>query len=137
MFSNNTVKGTFFTNPDAKQTDKMIQGKFSESVKTGRKDAAGNDEYVFETWHARFVGKAYDKAKSLTDKSKITLTKWSAHNPYVAEKKRSYPYLLVNDFEIRELGQQPQEQNPGENAAEFAAMSDFEMLDDEGAQLPF
>lgn len=130
MYSTTTVKGYFFANHNAQNTDKMIQGRISESVKTGRKDDAGKDIYEFESWNARFVGKACEKAKSLPDKSKITLTAWAARNPYSKEKKRSYPYLLVMDFEVQDGAQEPQEQ------AEIPE-SEFTLLDDMDAQLPF
>lgn len=130
MYSTTTIKGYFFTNPTATNSDKMVSGRVSEAIKTVRKDAEGKDIYEFETWNARFVGKAYEKAVTLADKSKITLTQWSARNPYIKEKKRSYPYLLVMDFEVQEQGEKgTQEPSLSE--------SDFAMLDDEDAQLPF
>ena len=130
MYSTTNIKGYFFTNPNAQSTDKMIQARISESVKTGRKDAEGKDIYEFESWNARFVGNACEKAKNLADKSKITLTAWAARNPYSKEKKRSYPYLLVMDFEVQEqdaLGMPEPEMEQG----------DFAMLEDDGAVLPF
>lgn len=129
MYSTTPVKGYFFTNPDAQSTDKMIQGRISESVKTGRKDDQGKDIYEFESWNARFVGKAYEKAVNLADKSKITLTTWAARNPYSKEKKRSYPYLLVMDFEVQEAGQEHQ---ADQDIPEFVLLGD-----EEDAQLPF
>ena len=130
MYSTNHIKGYFFANPNAQSTDKMIQGRISESVKTGRKDAEGKDIYEFENWNARFVGNACEKAKNLPDKSKITLTAWAARNPYSKEKKRSYPYLLVMDFEVQEQGAQDVQEPEMEQ-------SDFAMLEDDGAVLPF
>lgn len=134
MYSTTNIKGYFFTNPNAQSTDKMIQGRISESVKTGRKDAEGKDIYEFESWPARFVGNACEKAKYLADKSKITLTVWAARNPYSKEKKRSYPYLLVVDFEVQEG---VQEAAPGEMVNGAEDMPDFSLLDSEDGQLPF
>lgn len=130
MYSTTNIKGYFFTNPNAQSTDKMIQGRISESVKTGRKDAEGKDIYEFESWNARFVGNACEKAKNLPDKSKITLTAWAARNPYNKEKKRSYPYLLVMDFEVQEQGAQDVQEPEMEQG-------DFAMLEDDDAVLPF
>ena len=100
--SNNYV--TFFKDEKNENTEKLVYGRVSESIKTGRQGAGGKDEYEYESWNARFVGKAYDKAKELADKTFIKLTEWSVRNPYVKEKKRSYPYILVMDFEIHERG---------------------------------
>ena len=128
MYSTTNIKGYFFTNPNATSTDKMIQARVSISEKSGKKD--GKDVYEYESWPARFVGNACEKAKNLPDKSKITLTAWAARNPYNKEKKRSYPYLLVMDFEVVEqdaLGMPEPEME----------QDDFAMLDDDGAVLPF
>lgn len=130
MYSTTNIKGYFFTNPNATSTDKMVQGRISESVKTGRKDAEGKDIYEFESWNARFVGNACEKAANLPDKSKITLTAWAARNPYNKEKKRSYPYLLVMDFEVQEQAAEDVHEPEMEQ-------SDFVMMDDEEWQLPF
>ena len=62
----------------------------------------GKNKYEFESWNARFVGKAKEKAEKLADKTSIMLTEWNARNPYSKEHKRNYPYLLIMDFEIPE-----------------------------------
>lgn len=130
MYSTTNIKGYFFTNPSAQSTDKMIQARVGISEKTGRKDAEGKDIWEFESWPARFIGNACEKAKNLPDKSKITLTAWAARNPYNKEKKRSYPYLLVMDFEVQEqIAQDVQEPE--------MEQGDFAMLEGEDGQLPF
>lgn len=128
MFSNTHVHVKFFIDPKAVSTPAITFGRVSEGIKTGRKDQTGKDVYEFENWNARFVGKAREKALSLEDKSRITLTQWAAHTGYNKEKKQSYPYLMVMDFEVQ---QKPQ--NVGANSP----ASDFVPLDDEDAQLPF
>lgn len=80
---------------DTPGTEKVFYGRLSESIK--KQDGDG---YDFETWNARFVGVAKDKAQGLKDGSRIVLTKWTARCPYDKEKKRSYPYIMVMDFEI-------------------------------------
>lgn len=135
MYSTNSIKGHFFIDPKAAKSDKMVRGRFSESVKTGRKDAEGKDIYEYQSWPARFIGKAYEKAVNLADKSKITLTQWAAYNPYVKEKGLSYPYLLVMDFEVQEQGQ---ESTGVQEAMEDLEIPDFVLLgDEEDALLPF
>lgn len=74
-------------------TDKVLHGRISESF-------AVQGGYERETWNARFVKEAREKAAGLKDGSRIVLTKWAAHCPYVKEKKQSYPYILVMDFDL-------------------------------------
>ena len=102
MYAKTNVNVTFFKDERNENTDKVAYGRVSESIKTGNKDADGKDVYEYENWYARFVGKAREKFEKLEDKTRITLIEWAARNPYSEEKKRSFPYLLVMDFEINE-----------------------------------
>lgn len=64
----------------------------------------GKQVYEFETWSVRLVGKAkekYDKAP-LDDKTSIILTEWAAHVTYNKEKKQSFPYLVVMDYDMND-----------------------------------
>ena len=90
----------YFIDANAVQKEKVHYGKVSVPIRTEEKDADGKYIYEYETWFARFVGKALERAKTLKDNSRITLKEWAARNPYNKEKKRSYPYLLVMDFDI-------------------------------------
>ena len=36
------------------------------------------------------------------DKTKIMLTEWNVRCPYNKDKKRSFPYIMVLDFEVLE-----------------------------------
>ena len=96
----NTV--TFFKDSYKENTEKVIYGRVSEAIKTNKKGADGKDIFEYESWDARFVGGAYDKAALLADKTVITLKEWSARPNYNKEKKTSYPYLLVMDFDVHE-----------------------------------
>lgn len=96
MYAKNKNNVTFFVDSYNENTDKVTYGRVSESVKTGK------DIYEYENWNARFVGKAREKALSLTDKAHIVLTEWSARVSYNKEKKASYPYLMVMDFDLQE-----------------------------------
>lgn len=49
-------------------------------------------------WNARFVGKAFDKAKELSDKDKISLISFKIENIYVKEKNATYTNVIVYDF---------------------------------------
>lgn len=126
MFSKTHAHVTFFTDTANKSTEKMICGRVSEAIKTDRTGADGKAVYEYETWPARFVGNALEKAATLTDKTRITLTKYAARNPYSKERKRSYPYLLVMEFEVREPGVKAE----GEE-------NDFVPVEEEDGQLPF
>lgn len=102
MFSKTYNHVTFFVDNHNENTDKVVYGKVSVAIKTGKKDAHGKDIFEYENWNARFVGAAKEKAAALTDKARITLTAWSALPNYSKEKKQFYPYLMVMDFEVRE-----------------------------------
>ena len=101
MYSKNHNIVTFFKDNFKENTEKVVYGRVSEAIKTGKKTEDGKDEFMYETWDARFVGGAFDKAAVLEDKTAITLTEWSARVNYNKEKKASYPYLLVMAFEVR------------------------------------
>ena len=102
MYTKHSNYVTFYQDTHNQNTEKITYGRVSEAIKTGQKGEDGKDIFEFENWDARFVGKAREKALALTDKARITLTEWSARNPYNKDKKRSYPYLMVMDFEVRE-----------------------------------
>ena len=102
MYAKNENKVTFFTDPNGKNTDKVFYGRVSEGVKTSKTDENGKAVYEYESWNCRFVGKALEKAKTLADKTHITLTEWAARCPYDKEAKRSFPYLMVMDFTVDE-----------------------------------
>lgn len=83
-----------FFSVDTPGTDKVTYGRVSESFKTGE------GQHEFETWNARFVGTAKEKIAGVKSGARLVLTKWTARCPYDKEKKRSYPYIMVMDFEI-------------------------------------
>ena len=102
MYAKNNNHVTFWKDEYNKNTEKTIYGTVSEAIKTGKQDDNGKDVYEYENWNARFVGKAYERAKTLENNTRITLKEWSVRCPYVKEKKKAYPYIMVMDFEIRE-----------------------------------
>ena len=102
MYAKNANHVTFYKDNYKENTDKVVYGRVSEAIKTGRKTEDGKDEFVYETWDARFVGGAREKAAVLEDKTPITITEWSARANYNKEKKVSYPYLMVMAFEVQE-----------------------------------
>ena len=102
MYAKNSNIVTFFKDNFKENTAKVVYGRVSEAIKTGKKTEDGKDEFIYETWDARFVGGAVDKAAVLEDKTSIVLTEWSARVNYNKEKKASYPYLMVMAFEVRD-----------------------------------
>lgn len=141
MYSTTHNHVVFFTDPHGKSTEKMLSGKVSEAFKTGKQDENGKDIFAYETHRARFVGKAREKAANLTDKTRITLTEWSARNQTYTikvegkDQKRYFSCLMVMDFELREQNSTEHEADPVPESA--APVSDFAMLEDDDAQLPF
>lgn len=101
MYAKHNNHVTFFTDEYKENTDKVIYGRINEAIKIG-KDENNEDIYEYQNWSARFVGKAYKKAKTLTDKTPITITEWGVYCPYNKNQKKVYPYIMVMNFEIRE-----------------------------------
>ena len=120
MYSKTHVRGKFFKDTHNENTEKVTYGRFSESVSTGKTGEDGKAAYEYETYRARFVGKAREKALALEDKARITLTEWAIRNPYNKEKEREYPYLMVMDFEVREKSGGTDDEAPVEEGAEQA-----------------
>lgn len=61
-----------------------------------------DDEPIYASWLAFFVGNAYEKAKELEEKDKIILTNAKISNFYNKETKNSYYDVTVFDFELDE-----------------------------------
>lgn len=106
MYAKGKMYVNFFHDEVREDSAKVRYGKVSESFKVTDKKGNpvlqdGKQVYNYETWSVRFVGKAKDKMDndSLSDGQTIILTEWSCRNPYNEEKKRTFPYILVLDFE--------------------------------------
>lgn len=93
---------TFFIEGNVSHTEKLYYGRVSEAIKQSVVGEGGKSKYEFESWNARFVGKAREKAEKLSDKTSITLTEWNIRCPYDKVKQRPFPYIMVMDFEITE-----------------------------------
>jgi hypothetical protein len=97
MYAKSKNYVTYFTDTQAEHTPKLFYGRVSEAIKTG--EDGGKNTYEFESYNARFVGKAREKAEKLENKANIMLTEWSIRCPYSKEHKRPYPYMMIMDFE--------------------------------------
>ena len=111
MYAKNTKNyvNFFHTNGVVEDSEKVAYGRVSESFRRNGADGQpllqdGKHVYEYETWNARFVGKAKHKfdLSPLKDKDSIILTEWAAHVQYNKELKQSYPYLLIMDYEVNE-----------------------------------
>ena len=81
------------------------KGKYVQAtISTARKDKR-TDEYINSNWFCRFVGKALDQARGLSDKDRIEIKNAAIENIYDKEKKRSYLNVVIFEFEM----QQPKE----------------------------
>lgn len=91
------VKDCYATlfNSNLKGSEKVTVKNISVAEK--KKDGT----YEYESWTARFVGKAKDVVDTLPEKSKIKVT-GNVHTGYDKEKKQSYPYMLVTVVEPME-----------------------------------
>ena len=53
----------------------------------------------YDSWSARFIGKAREKAEELKDGMLIELESWNCRNRYDKESKKNTAYILIYDFE--------------------------------------
>ena len=109
MYAKGTKNYVNFFNSEKDNTEKVAYGRVSVSFKKNGVDGKplmqdGKPVYEYETWNVRLVGKAKEKfdINPLEDKVSIILTEWAAHVQYNKEKKQSYPYLLVMDYEMND-----------------------------------
>ncbi len=91
---NNEMKyrGTVF---QVQKEEKYVDANLSTHEKIQEN---GTEGWRNSQWRTRFVGKAFDKAKELSDKDKIALTSFKIENVYVKEKNTSYLNVIVFDF---------------------------------------
>ena len=94
MYAKGKTFVTYFKDAEGKYTDKVFYGKVSEAIKKDKPDENGKN-YEFETWYARFVGKAREKAAALEEKASITLLEWNTRNPYDKEKQKATAGVLI------------------------------------------
>lgn len=96
-----------------------VKDKFvAASLRTSKKNKQ-TDEWESEFFNAKFVGKAVDNARGLTDKAKINIINGLLENRKFNDKQ--YISVVVFEFEVLEQG---------ENLTKF---EDVELPDD----LPF
>ena len=123
MFSKTPNYAVFFNDENAKNTDKVFYGRVSEAFNTGKKDEKGKSIFEYDTWNVRFCGKARKKVEGLADKTRITLTEWSARVYYNKDKDKVCPYLMVTDFELREASSKSSEVNENSGNAEMVEIA--------------
>lgn len=81
-------------------SDKILFANLSSS----KKNTHGEEvSYENMSWNGKFVGEAFEKAKSLKEKDKIDITKGAITNRYDKEKGKLYVDVTVFDFEMSDL----------------------------------
>lgn len=91
-------QGRVINGESVNNTDKCVFGTLSEGIKTGENN--GKPIYVNDYWNVTFCGKAYEEALLLNDKDRISVVEMNVRNVYVKEKKKSYPQIMVTDFDV-------------------------------------
>jgi len=101
MYAKGKFYAKYFTVNKA-PTERTFYGTISESILVGEVD--GRKEYEYDNWFARFVGKAYEKAKLLQDGDNIIVKEWICRNPKSSnsEELKTFPHIRIVDFDVRE-----------------------------------
>lgn len=76
-------------------SDKILFATLSSSKKNVKDGAVSYDNM---TWSAKFVGGAFEKAKSLKELDKIDILKGAITNKYDKDSKRLFVEVTVFDF---------------------------------------
>lgn len=77
-----------------------------------------NDKAIYASWHANFVGKAFETAKELTNKDRIVILSANLTNSYSREKNRDYTTLTIFEF-IKLEDKSEDKENTMENEEEY------------------
>lgn len=121
-----TVNGEKITH-----NENSVYGTLSEGIKTGENN--GSAIWENDYWSTIFRGKrAYEKALTLKDKDRIVLVEFNVRNKYYAKTKKSYPQILVFDFDILS---EDEKENNGTNKTSGEKYLDIP--DDIDSDLPF
>lgn len=89
------IKDSYATTFQVEVEEKYVQANLS----TSKKNPTTESGYENMSWRTRFVGQAFDKAKELTNGSRIKITNGVVENKYDKEKKVLYVNVTVFDFE--------------------------------------
>lgn len=74
------------------------KGKYcTANLSTFKKNT--DNTYTYMYWKARFVGKAFEKAKKLKDKDKIEIANGIIENNYDKEKDKLWVTVTIFEFE--------------------------------------
>jgi hypothetical protein len=77
----------------------QIKGKYVQaSFSTGKKQKDGS--YRNSNWPVRFIGSAFEPAKELQEKDRITVTNGFVENIWDKENKKNWLTLIVFNFEF-------------------------------------
>lgn len=87
-------------------------------LSTSKKDKATNEYKQDFRSYVRFIGKANEKAKTLTGREMIKLIDTECTNNYDKDKNTTYTNYLCYDFEIFKSGNEEGESNSGNGSSE-------------------
>lgn len=85
-----------------KHTEKSVFATLSEGIKVGEKN--GQPLWENDYWNTVFCGKAYEKALTLKDRDRISVVEMNIRNIYVERVKKTFPQIMVTDFDIISTG---------------------------------
>lgn len=101
--------------------------KYSEiKISTSKKDGDGGFEQDF-SGYARFLGKAFEKSKSLKGNEQIKLLEVEVTNKYDKDKGITYTNYLVWDFEIAEKSGASKQENSNDNPPPMQPIDDTDL----------
>lgn len=86
------VTGKYISVFEVEEREKYCIANLSTSKKNT------DNTYTNMYWRARFVGKAFDKAKKLKDKDKIEITNGIIENNYDKEKDKLWVTVTIFEF---------------------------------------
>lgn len=99
---NVTAKYVTVFNPKIKD-DLSSKTLFATLSSSKKNEKDGEISYKNMYWKGRFVGTAFEKAKSLKDKDKIDILNGVIDNTYDKENKKLYVNLTIFDFAMSKL----------------------------------
>lgn len=76
----------------------VIKNTVEATISSSRKK--GDSDYIYFSWNAKFVGKAYEMALRLHDKDRITIKEAAVENYYNKERKKLYVSVVIFEFEM-------------------------------------
>jgi len=116
------IRDTFATVWDVEDKGSYVQGRIS----TSERDTREEGKYINSNWFARFVGKAKEKALSLSTRDRIKILTGKVTNTLIGEGENRRSFLNVTIFDFKPL-----------NNAKHQQSKEPVVVDNEDDDLPF